>query len=226
MFSGGRSNMDSDWLEAVWEFREETVYPRLFGPVSRGIFTLSAENFQPFGDVELDPRWLFCGVLEFGPTASRPTWVYVTSGHSNPWDTDTAAKNDESGAGVEFVLETLGQDDWPIRLLQHVLAFDILLSGGYLGGKEPLGLHDRIPLGMGIELREIPALVRNLIVFQPVSFSHQFELESGSVTLMELIGVTDSERDFARESGFDALKKKMSAAGLFPATVPERHSVV
>jgi hypothetical protein len=30
--------MDEGLLERVWEYREDTLYPRLFGSVSRGIF--------------------------------------------------------------------------------------------------------------------------------------------------------------------------------------------
>src|SRR5262245_11321978 len=74
-------------LEEVWRIREEDVYPRLFGPLRRGIFTLTHELFsRRFGPQQIDPRWLTMGVMEFAPTAARKSWLYVTSGYSNPWD--------------------------------------------------------------------------------------------------------------------------------------------
>jgi hypothetical protein len=69
-------NMD---LEEIWRIREKDVYPKLFGPNGRGIFTLSAELFTgTFRQTEIDPLWLFYGVYEFAPTQDRPSWLYVT----------------------------------------------------------------------------------------------------------------------------------------------------
>src|SRR5262245_14809194 len=95
-------------LEEIWRIREEEVYPTLFGTASRGIFPLSAGLFSTrFQQREIDPLWLFVGVIEFGPIETRPYWLYVTSGHSNPWDWDDGASTDVpdqvSGAGVEFL---------------------------------------------------------------------------------------------------------------------------
>jgi hypothetical protein len=44
-------------LEEVWRIREEEVYPKLFGSVSRGIFPLTQELFsRRFGQQDVDPR--------------------------------------------------------------------------------------------------------------------------------------------------------------------------
>ncbi len=70
----------------MWRIREEEIYPRLFCGMGKGIFTLSQALFQErFKQKDIDPRWLFLGVYEFEPTVATPFWVYVTSGHSNPW---------------------------------------------------------------------------------------------------------------------------------------------
>jgi hypothetical protein len=85
--AAGGFSMD---LERVWQIREEEIYPTLFGPVSRGIFPLSQQLFaERFRQSDVDPRWLFCGVFEFAPTADRQSWLYVTSGYSNPWDEES-----------------------------------------------------------------------------------------------------------------------------------------
>jgi hypothetical protein len=98
-------------LEEVWRIREEDVYPVLFGPRVRGIFPLQMEMFTgQFGQSNVDPRWLHYGVLEFAPTETRHSWLYVTSGHSNPWEQlpDEFDPDGESGAGAEFTLATKG----------------------------------------------------------------------------------------------------------------------
>lgn len=85
-------------LERVWKIREEEVYPALFGAVSRGIFPLTQQLFADrFGQADIDPRWLFHGVFEFAPTANRPSWLYVTSGYSNPWEQEATEYDPEGG---------------------------------------------------------------------------------------------------------------------------------
>lgn len=96
-------------LEEVWTYREEVLYPDLFGSTRRGIFTLDQALFaQVFGEEQVDPRWLFLGVFEFAPTAQRSSWLYVTSGMSNPWETEPEdyRPDDDAWLGVEFVMET------------------------------------------------------------------------------------------------------------------------
>jgi hypothetical protein len=63
-------------LEEVWTYREETVYSKLFGASSRGIFPLEFEMFERIFDIQdVDPRWLHLGVMEFKPTPSRDSWL-------------------------------------------------------------------------------------------------------------------------------------------------------
>lgn len=212
-------------LEEVWEIREETVYPGLFGDLSRGIFPLSAETFRRFGEINADPRWFSLGVLEFRPSVTRKTWLYVTSGYSNPWDTEPEDydASDESGAGVEFVMETLEQADWPIMTLQNMLAFDMLLSTGQIGSGKPLELHDRIPLHAPIDGRETSE-IRLVVVCEPETFVPEFSLPSGTVRFLQFVGITEAERDFAKRSGFDALRERLQEQARFPVTVPGRAS--
>lgn len=113
-----------NWFETAWADREENVYRRLFGSDTRDIFTLSHTMFlETFKQPSFDPRWLHYGVIEYRPTAARPSWLYVTSGMSNAWGDDRPNPDGPSGIGCEFVLETPEQGKWAIVRLQHLMVF-------------------------------------------------------------------------------------------------------
>lgn len=213
-------------FEEVWRVREEEVYPRLFGRSDGRIAVLNQEVFSRFGPQEIDPRWLTMGVMEFAPTPDRPTWLYVTSGYSNPWNDDPADYDvdGKSGAGVEFTLATVEQADWAIQTLQSMLAFDLLLAADRFPGSPCLSRHDRIPLHGPIDGRP-ECLVRNLIMVEPDGFAQEFGLPSGVVILEMFIGVTDAEAALARTLGADELLERLRAAGHFPGTDSRRASV-
>ncbi len=104
-------------LERVWEQREESVYPSLFGPTFRGTFVPTGELFTGvFGQESFDPRWLHYGIIEFGPTDDRDSWIYVSSGPSNPWELEPEdyADSEYSGFGTELVLEVPKQAEWAL----------------------------------------------------------------------------------------------------------------
>ena len=100
------------WFERVWTYREEEVYPRLFGRERKGIYTLSAEILKgTFKQASIDPRWLHHGVLQFAPTETRQSWLYVTSGMSNDWESDSPAP---TGVSVTAQLERNATDSGAI----------------------------------------------------------------------------------------------------------------
>jgi len=214
-------------LEGVWKIREEEVYPALFGPVSRGVFPLTQQLFaERFGQSDIDPRWLFHGVFEFAPTADRSSWLYVTSGYSNPWDQEPTEydPHGESGSGVEFTFAVSEQGDWAIQTLQHMLAFDLLLGAGRFAGAERVSLHDRIPLRAPINGQ--PACqVRNLMLVEREDGPQEFSLPSGEVILVGFTGITDAELAFAKAHGSPALIDKLRTAGYHPVTNPNRVSL-
>jgi hypothetical protein len=215
-------------LEGVWEMREEQVYPALFGPVRRGIFPLQRTLFAgQFQQDTVDPRWLTHGVFEFAPTAERPSWLYVTSGLSNPWEQDPATyrADDPSGTGIELLLAVTQQGDWAIRILQQVLAFALLLEAGRYPGADPLAFGDRIPLGVPLDGRDDCAL-RNLLIAEPQDVASTFRLPSGEVTLMALVGISDAERAFARDEGNAPLVERLRGAGALATTDPQRGGIV
>jgi hypothetical protein len=214
-------------LEEVWRIREEDVFPTLFGQHVRGIFPLQMETLtQQFGQSEIDPRWLNYGVFEFAPTTSRRSWLYVTSGHSNPWEQSPAEfdPNGESGIGVEFTMATTESGDWAIRTLQSMLAFDILLWAGRFPGKEYLGLSDRIPLRAPLNGDRRCAL-RNLVMTEAEGIPAEFQLPSGKVILTGFTAITDGELSQAKRLGSPALIELLKAAGFHPVNNPHRLSI-
>ena len=213
-------------LEEVWRIREEDVYPALFGPLARGISPLPMRLFKEGFGHSFDPRWLTYGVLEFAPTEARNSWLYVTSGHSNPWEQSPEEfdPDGESGAGVEFTLATTEAGDWAIRTLQAVLAFDLLLGAGRYPGKEPLVFNERIPLRA--PLNGDPACVlRNLVMTEPEGIPAEFQLPSGKVLLTGFTAISDAELIEAKQSGSVAVIDRLRAAGFHPINDPHRQSL-
>jgi hypothetical protein len=116
------STAGQEWFEGVWADREESVFPRLFGPQPRGVFTLSPSIFlETFKQASFDPRWLHYGVFEFRPTSTRSSWLYVTSGMSNAWGDDEPHPDGPSGFGCE--LEQGG--DNLVQILTRVGGFPV-----------------------------------------------------------------------------------------------------
>jgi hypothetical protein len=208
-------------LEEVWRIREEEVYPSLFGTQSRGIFPLSQQAItDSFGAVNIDPRWLFYGAFEFAPTPARPTWLYVTSGHSNPWESEPSDYKigDASGRGVEFVFVANEPSDLAIRFLLHMLAYDLLLVAGQLGERRQIDVGALIPLGGAIDGTPNGRL-RNAFVVVPPNLPKAFELPSGQVRLLTLVGITDEEFGTGSAEGGEALVARFQSSSTYPLTV-------
>lgn len=215
-------------LEEVWRLREEEVCPKLFGPVGRGIFPLTQELFsRRFGQSDVDPRWLFLGVFEFPPTPDRNSWLYVTSGYSNPWEDEPEAYDPagESGAGVEFTFAVSEQGDWAVETLQAMLAFDLLLGAGRFANGQRFSLHDRIPLRGPLNGKP-DCEIRNLVLVEREDGQKVFSLPSGEVILVGFTGITDTELAFAKSNGSPALIERLRVAGHHPITNPHRSSLV
>jgi hypothetical protein len=215
-------------LESVWEHREESVFPSLFGQVIRGIFPLSAELFsQTFKQESVDPRWLHYGVFEFAPTNTRGSWLYATSGLSNPWEQEPSDYRSSriSGFGSELVLEVPRQSDWAVQALRQLLAYDILLAHGRLGECGALRFGARVPLGGPIN-RDDSSKIRYVAIGTAAHYETTFKLDSGHVDLLHVVGITASERDWAKQHGTEKLLRLLAEQGAFPITDPAREAVV
>ena len=178
--------------EDSWEQREEQIYPELFGGTGEGIYPLDASLFKnQFGVDDVDPRWLHYGVFKCAPTIERNTWLYVTSGMSNAWESDNP--EEYSGFGTEFILETDEENDWAINTLRSLVAFNILVSVGHYGDKPLLDYGDRIPMS-------IEPNISSLMVVKPNQFPESFDLISGKVDILQITGITALELDYAKEN--------------------------
>ncbi|MFT3868171.1 MAG: suppressor of fused domain protein [Nibricoccus sp.] len=218
------NNTEHGWFERVWAYREEEVYPSLFGRESKGIYSLNAEILaDTFKQESIDPRWLHYGVFQFAPTAARRSWLYVTSGMSNDWDSDLPDPKGFSGLGCEFILETVAESQWAILRLLHVMAFQILLAHGRYAGRETLSVYDRIPLKAPLVG---DSKLTFLILAPAVGTPDSVQLESGRFEFFHLAAVTDLEAAFAREIGGPALLQTHAQSGLFPIIDPDRSELI
>jgi hypothetical protein len=225
-----RSDVTTDgwqaWLERVWAYREETLYREFFGNMEPHIAPLPVELFrETFGRADVDPRWLHVGVMRAAPSMHRSSWLYATSGLSNPWNGAPGDGAAVSGLGCEIVFETTESADWPIARVQQIAAFQLLLGAGAYPGRPLLAVGDRIPL-RGSLTPLTSSAIQHFLVARPTGYPASFRLESGEVELLTLLGVTDSEVVYAREHGNDALLELLRRAGAFPITEPERAPVV
>ena len=214
-------------FETIWETREETIYPKLFGNKYRGTFVLTADLFtQVFGQASFDPRWLHYGVIEFEPTANRDSWLYVTSGASNPWEADSSdyALSEYSGFGTELVLEVPQQSQWAIVVLQRLLAFNILLVHGCYGAVQPLDYGSRVPLRGPIDFES--SALAYVVLSVPDHYAASFKLLSGQVDFLHVAGITLSERDYAQAHDSKQLTALLKSAKAFPVTDAAREAVV
>lgn len=214
-------------LKEVWEEREQQIYPKWFGPESRGIFTLTPSIFSQLGQTEVDPCWLSIGVFEFAPTESRPTWIYVSSGISNPWETDPKDYSTEgySEIGTELVLEAPDQADWAIAVLQRLVAFDLLIAWGLRGDVPTFDYGHRVPLNAPISLTE-DSILSNVIAWKPEHYEASFVVPSGRVDFIHFAGISDDELAYAKEHGSDRLAEMMIEHGVFPVSDPKRSSIL
>jgi len=205
-------------LEDSWEQREEQVYPELFGSTGEGIYPLDASLFKnQFGIDSIDPRWLHFGVFKCTPTSDRKTWVYVTSGMSNTWESDDP--QEYSGFGTEFILETNEESDWAINALRSLVAFNILVSVGHYGDKPLVDYGDRIPM-------KIEPNISSLMVVKPNQFPESFDLISGKVDILQITGITAQELDYAKENSSEELANKLfESQGSFTIK-PDRLGVI
>ena len=232
---GGMPDDLQTWFESIWKEREETHYTSFFGELGAGIYPIQLSTFESLGWRDPDPRFLTHGVFECPPNARRGHWLYVSSGMSNPWGAspETVSADAYSGLGYEFTLHTRERARWPILLLHWVMAVQLAVACGEVKG-ELLQPHDRVPLGGSVGKKD--GIVTHLLVLPPqpprdgfadaTPYSATFQLPSGKVDLLLLMGISSREADFARTQGADSLVDVLSHHGFFPCTDPTRVSAV
>ena len=206
------------FLQQCWQQREEQVYKEIFGDTGAGIYTLPAELFQSRFDIQqVDPQWLTYGVFSCPPTTERATWAYVSSGMSNPWTAKST--EDYSGLGTEFILETAQECAWALPILQTLIGYNILLAEGKMGDVAPLHYGHMVPLALS---EQIPAM----LFVQPENFPPSFNLASGQVDFIQIVGITAAELEAAKASSSKQIAQQiLTQTGGF-LTDPDRLSVI
>lgn len=205
------------FLEECWKEREERVYRGLFEDLGPGIFPLSAQVFERLDAKGIDPRWLTHGVFKCPPTKQRNTWVYVTSGMSNPWEADEP--EEFSGLGLELLMETQEEEIWALRALQTLTAYNLLLASGQVEDLPLLEEGSRVALALSAALRAV-------MLVPPVSYPTSFTLKSGRVDFLQVVGITADELSFAQQNSSEELAEKLVSVTGGLLTQQKRPSVV
>jgi hypothetical protein len=213
------------WFEQVWSDREDRVYRSLFGDLGAGIYTAGASVYERFGK-QPHPGWLNHGVFACPPNDDRSSWLYATSGLSNPWNLDRPQRDPSgfSGLGFELVVESPEPADWAVPLLHNLMAYELLVATGNYAGAELLEYGNRVPLNGSIT-PSFASAIRWLLVAQPPHVAQSFDLQSGRVDLFWLVGATDAEVEFARQTNQDTLIALLQKEGVWPRTDAARRSV-
>ena len=214
------------WYEDCWADRDEVEYPKLFGTISDEIIPLDGSGALEAwleSDLaavkELDPNWNQIGVRVAPPSPDYPYWTYVTSGLSNPF---TLAPGEEvdaanpSGLGFEMVIHTVEEARWPVLRLLDMMAYNLVCARLF-------GMGHRYPVEGTLTGGE-SKLTGFVFVTDP-SRPASFQLESGKVRLLTLVGVTKNEMAFSRSNGMERLMAKLQGAGSGYITRPEREQV-
>ena len=161
---------------------------------------------------------------ESAPNPKHATWLYISSGLSNPWEDDAPDPTGYSGLGCEFVFETSLQGFWAIQRVQHLIAFQTLLSCGRYPGRDLVEVYDRIPLRAS--LTPEASDLTWLFIAPPAGYPASLRLQSGRVDLLRVLGITEAEAQFARSRGGEELVEVLRHAGAFPITDPRRRCTV
>jgi hypothetical protein len=227
------------WFESIWALREETLYGSFFGNLGKGIFPIPLQTFQQIGIPDPDPRFLFHGVFECPPSDRHPDYIYVTSGMSNAWgeSPETANPNGFSGLGWEYTLHTSSSQHWAIQILHWFMALQLAIASGRRQG-DLAQRHMRVGIGNPIPVENGTGQITKLLLaapdepgldntpITPLCYPNQFQLPTGKVDFLMLIGITEKERDFARSRGVQDLVTLLRRYQVFPRTDPIRSSLV
>jgi len=212
----------AEWFEAVWTEREDRVYRSVFGDLGEGVYTANAGTYARYRK-EPHPGWLNHGVFASPPHAGRPSWLYVTSGLSNPWNLDRPGKDPSgfSGLGFELVVESSDAADWAVPLLHNLMAYELLVAVGTYENAELLEYGNRVPLQAWVT-PSFDSAIRWLLVEQPKHYPSSFDLASGRVDFFHLVGATEAEVELGRQTNQDMLVALLQKGGAYPRTDARR----
>jgi hypothetical protein len=214
------------WYEDCWADRDEVEYPKLFGAISEEVYTLDQSGAleawldSELAEVEeLDPNWGLMGVRVAPPSPEYPYWTYVTSGLSNPFTVTPGQElqpGAPSGIGYEMVIHTPEEAQWPVLRLLDMMAYNLVCLRAFAMGH-------RYPVEGTLDGGD--SKLQGFVFVKDAARPSHFELPSGKVELLTLVGVTKNEMAFSRSNGMDKLMGKLVAAGHGYITQPAREQV-
>jgi hypothetical protein len=214
-----------DWAARAGRYREEVLYPPLFGPAYSRAFPIPEDIVSGlFKQESFKAHWLQQAVIEFAPTKPRPSWLYATSGLSDAWEAESPNPMTPAGLGCEFVLETRTQSPWAIVRLQQIMTFQVLIAQGRFPDRKPLDDFDRVPLRAPVGPE--PSALTWLMLAPPTGFPRKVRLQSGFFNFFQVVGISEAEAAYARAEGGEELWKLLQVYGFFPVTDPNRPSVL
>ncbi len=219
------SDAFAQWFESVWSDRDDRVYPATFGELGDDVYPVSPKTYEHFHQ-QPHPGWLHHVVFACPPSAARASWLYVTSGLSNPWNLQQPGRDPTgfSGVGFELVVETPQPTDWAVPLLHNLMAYELLVAVGSWEGAELLEYGNRVPLNASIT-PAFDSAIRWLLVELPPHYPATFELASGRVDFFHLVGATDAEVELARQTSQEVLLALLEQGGAWPRTDAARASL-
>jgi hypothetical protein len=184
-----------EWFDSIIMERELARYPAFFGETQSEFYTfpdhlVSKESLEMLEETGMSLNL----VIEYAPNEKRNSWLYVTSGLTNPSGEDPQSidPTDYSGIGFEMIIETNEKCLWPVNVLHMMMFSQCLISSGMVEG-DLLEYKDIFPLSDGaIKGSQICSFVA-IDPDQRCSYPTGFELSTGKVDFFPLFGITLSE---------------------------------
>ena len=98
------------------------------------------------------------------------------------------------------------------------MAYNLLLTTGQMGDFPPLDYGHRVPLALSES-------IRTMMFVHPVNIPSNFSIKSGSVDLLQAVGITPSELEAAKQTSSEEIRGKLisNTGGLISSK--ERESV-
>lgn len=214
------------WFEDIWRDREERVYPELFGALPSTVIPLRVESLRAIlgAQASLREEWLHFAVVEIEPNQKHSDWIYVTTALSQPWkieDPEKLDRNGYSGMGYEMLIRTTERAGWAVDVLHRLMAYQIGVYNELMKGKL-FQWEDWMPLNGPISAKQPNSKIRGIVATRPRDFAARFELRSGQVDLLQLVGITGSELAYGLNQGFMRLENLLIEQNAAPVTRPER----
>ncbi|MCX5922164.1 MAG: suppressor of fused domain protein [Candidatus Dependentiae bacterium] len=128
-----------------------------------------------------------------------------TSGLSNPFE-DTP--DEYSGLGFELVIRCAERSPWVFGLLFNLMGY-ALHSGNAFEKGHRMALNGPILQGSNSALTTV-------LLWPPMGMPDTFALSSGNVKLLEVIGITDDEYEYAKKNSSQDLYNHVKKMPDFP----------